>query len=259
MSISNKELLESSDAGLISPFFLFSNGAVSAITEIKPTTEEITDWRSIELISAITFAGAVQFSMFFTSLWPYLQQVDEYATESFFGYITAAYSLGQAVANPVFGFWSTRINKTKLPVSVGLILMFLGNVLYLTIDLMHSNQRYTMLVCRFINGCGAGIMSVMRSYAIMASSPKDRARALSVNTGALALGLSFGPAFQIAFSPLGYPGWQIAGAIKFNMYTAPPIFCLLMNAAGLIFVQTIFREHYVDVDRRSKIALEQKS
>ncbi len=37
--------------------------------------ERVTDWRSLYVASAIAFVGCVQFSLFFSSLWPYLKLV----------------------------------------------------------------------------------------------------------------------------------------------------------------------------------------
>ena len=86
-------------------------------------------------------------------------QVDKQATEDFFGYITAIYSLGQAVSSLVLGFWSNRIKQTKVPMMTGLTLMFISNLVYGNIELLQSNRRWGMFVARFITGCGGGSQS----------------------------------------------------------------------------------------------------
>ena len=39
------------------------------------TIQNKTEWTSIYIASTLTFVGAVQFSIYFSSLWPYLQIV----------------------------------------------------------------------------------------------------------------------------------------------------------------------------------------
>uniref|UniRef100_A0A914VXB3 Major facilitator superfamily domain containing 8 n=1 Tax=Plectus sambesii TaxID=2011161 RepID=A0A914VXB3_9BILA len=217
------------------------------------STESSTDWRSIWVVSAIAFAASVQFSVYFSSLWPFLQEIDKTATEDFFGYITAIYSLGQALASPALGFWSNRIKQTKVPLLSGLVLMFIGNLLYGNTEwLPTGSRRYGMLLARFITGCGGGIIGVIRAYTATASSISDRSRAISINAGAFALGLTSGPAFQIAFTPIGYPGIQL-GPIKLDMYTAPAYLACVMNTVGFICLLTLFKENYAAISNEEKL------
>ena len=100
------------------------NGHVPAPVERK------TDWRSVFLCAVFTFTASVQFSLFFTSLWPFMQlvsqndfsptastqnQLDATTTISFFGAVIAMYSLSQIVASPLLGIWSNRIERLKPP------------------------------------------------------------------------------------------------------------------------------------------------
>lgn len=73
--------------------------------ESKNEIEPETLWGSIYVAAAISFVGSVQFSLYFSVLWPYLQTLDKSATENFFGYIVAVYSLGQMISSPAFGYW----------------------------------------------------------------------------------------------------------------------------------------------------------
>ncbi|KAK6026368.1 hypothetical protein OSTOST_07687, partial [Ostertagia ostertagi] len=82
----------------------------ASIADKKDETaaEQETSWRSIYLLTAICMFCGVQFSIFFPTLWPFLNQVDPTASETFFGIITAAFSVGQGLASPAFGFWMNR-------------------------------------------------------------------------------------------------------------------------------------------------------
>uniref|UniRef100_A0A914X4V0 Major facilitator superfamily (MFS) profile domain-containing protein n=1 Tax=Plectus sambesii TaxID=2011161 RepID=A0A914X4V0_9BILA len=169
----------------------------TALSAEPSSAEPSTDWRSIWMVSAIAFATTMQLSLYFSSLWPFLQEIDKNATEDFFGVIMAIYSLGQALSSLVFGFWSNRIKQTKVPMMTGLTVMFISNLFYGNIELLHSNRRWGMLVARFITGCGGGIVGVIRAYTATASSISDRSRAISINSGAFALGLTFGPGIVV--------------------------------------------------------------
>ncbi|RCN51043.1 hypothetical protein ANCCAN_02830, partial [Ancylostoma caninum] len=64
-----------------------------------------------------------------------------------------------------------------------------------------------------------GVNTVLRTYAVTASTVSDRSRSISLNSGSFALGLTIGPAIQIIFSPIGYPGTKLIGSLYLDMYT----------------------------------------
>lgn len=76
----------------------------SGSNSLNENDEEATDWRSIYCTSLLAFFTAIQFSLFYSSLWPYLQIIDKDTNESFFGYIIGVYSLGQIVGSPLVMF-----------------------------------------------------------------------------------------------------------------------------------------------------------
>lgn len=73
-----------------------------------------TSWQSIYLLTAIGMFCGIQFSIFFPTLWPFLNTVDPTASASFFGFITAAFSVGQGLASPVFGYWMNKAKSGEL-------------------------------------------------------------------------------------------------------------------------------------------------
>lgn len=117
--------------------------------------DDKTDWRSIYVASFLSFCGAVQFSLFFSSLWPFLQIIDHTTTENFFGYIIGIYSFGQILGSPVAGYWSNRIRKIRTPLNVGMWLMFAGNTIYLSVETLSTRRRLVLLIGRFITGLGS--------------------------------------------------------------------------------------------------------
>uniref|UniRef100_A0A183C112 MFS domain-containing protein n=1 Tax=Globodera pallida TaxID=36090 RepID=A0A183C112_GLOPA len=209
-----------------------------------------TDWRSLYVASFLSFCTVVQFSLYFSSMWPYLEVLDRNATESFFGYIVASYSLGQILGSPIVGFLSNRMHKIRYLLYVGLLLMFCGNGLYLSVHLFRSAERkYLLCVARFITGIGSSNISLLKAYASTASTQRDRARAIAFVTGGVALGSTMGPAFQLLFTPFGYPGIRLFGLRNFSvsMYTAPAFMACAMNCVNAVCIRTMFAENYVGV------------
>ncbi|VDN19312.1 unnamed protein product [Cylicostephanus goldi] len=100
-----------------------------------------------------------------------------------------------------------------------------------------------MLGARLLTGFGAGTLSVLRAHAATASVPKDRLRAVSFGTAGYGLGLSFGPAIQAVFTPIGEYGARI-GALVFNMYTVPAFFMVILSVICCFVVQFLFKEEY---------------
>uniref|UniRef100_A0A914DVT4 Major facilitator superfamily (MFS) profile domain-containing protein n=1 Tax=Acrobeloides nanus TaxID=290746 RepID=A0A914DVT4_9BILA len=76
-------------------------------------SESKTNWRSMYMITGFCFFDGLQYSMFIVSLWPYLNTIDPTAGATFFGIITAGFSLGQAIGSPVLGFWMNRVKSSK--------------------------------------------------------------------------------------------------------------------------------------------------
>ncbi|KAI1699631.1 major facilitator superfamily domain-containing protein [Ditylenchus destructor] len=204
-----------------------------------------TNWRSIYVASALSFVGTTQFALYFSSLWPYLQIIDRSISETFFGYVIAIYSVGQIISAPLFGYWSNKIKTVKVPLFVGLFMMFVGNALYMCLELnLPFERRYLLLLGRFITGMGSGNVSLLRTYASTASTSKDRHRAIAFVTCGQALGMTSGPAFQVLFTALSYPGIPLLGGIHMNLYTAPAWFACGMNAFGALALYFLFREEY---------------
>uniref|UniRef100_A0A914CHK5 Major facilitator superfamily (MFS) profile domain-containing protein n=1 Tax=Acrobeloides nanus TaxID=290746 RepID=A0A914CHK5_9BILA len=114
-------------------------------------------------------------------MWPYLNTIDPSTTATFFGFITASFSLGQAITSPLFGFWMNKIKSVKPPLTMSLVMMMTSNLIYASMELFpQANRRYIMLAARFFIGMAAGDVAVMRAYAATASIPKDRPRAVVI-------------------------------------------------------------------------------
>uniref|UniRef100_A0A915MBD3 Major facilitator superfamily (MFS) profile domain-containing protein n=1 Tax=Meloidogyne javanica TaxID=6303 RepID=A0A915MBD3_MELJA len=182
--------------------------------------------------------------------------MDSSASENFYGYIVASYSLGQMIASPIVGYLSNRLKKIRHLLYIGIFLAFLGNALYLCVHLFPiEERRYALLIGRFVTGIGSSNISLLKAYASSASTQRDRSRAIALVTGGVALGMTMGPAFQLLFTPIGYPGPNILiSGLMLSMYTAPALMACIMNAVNAFCIFAYFREVYAGViSSRSQI------
>uniref|UniRef100_A0A7I4YF93 MFS domain-containing protein n=1 Tax=Haemonchus contortus TaxID=6289 RepID=A0A7I4YF93_HAECO len=220
-----------------------------SIAEKKDETvpEQETSWRSIYLLTAICMFCGVQFSIFFPTLWPFLNQVDPTASETFFGIITAAFSVGQGLASPAFGFWMNRSRSVRQPLTCGIIIMIISNIIFCFVEAFKQKERrWVMMAARFFIGIGAGTVGVMRAYASTASSLKDRARAITFIQASYVIGMTIGPGIPVAFAPLKFPGY-VFGPLHLDMYTAPAWFATFICILSLILLLLLLEESYVGV------------
>ncbi|WKX95238.1 hypothetical protein Q1695_012023 [Nippostrongylus brasiliensis] len=208
-----------------------------------------TPWVSIYIAGACAFVQSAQYTTFLSSMWPYLRELNPAAVETEYGYVLAVYSIGQCVAAPSFGYWSNRIEQVRLPLLVGFLLMAMGNSLYLFLQFLPpSSVAIGMMITRLVAGGGTGNVTLLRAYASTSSSTKDRARAIACVSGGIAIGTLIGPAFQLVFTPLGTEGIHVLPFYKLNIYNAPALFSLLLNAAGFLGIFFAFKEKYDVLD-----------
>ena len=80
--------------------------------------------------------------------------MDEDANPSFLGFIVAAFSFGQLVAAPIFGFWSNH-RPVMEPVIVSLVVSLGGSILY-TYAEAFEDGKWVLLFSRLIIGIGSG-------------------------------------------------------------------------------------------------------
>uniref|UniRef100_A0A1I8BQD9 MFS domain-containing protein n=1 Tax=Meloidogyne hapla TaxID=6305 RepID=A0A1I8BQD9_MELHA len=236
--------------------------SIRSSTTIMPET----NWNSIYIASILSFVGTVQFSLYFSSMWPYIQIIDRSISETMFGWIIAIYSVGQIISAPLFGYWSNKIQQVRLPLFVGLALMFMGNLCYLSLEMTTIPKLYILLFGRFMTGMGSGIqfltvshknkcsgnVCLLRTYASTASTSKDRIRAIAFVTCGQALGSTSGPAFQLLFTSFTYPGTTIFGQLRFNLYTGPAFLACTMNLFGTIILMFLFKEVYAGLHHEEK-------
>uniref|UniRef100_A0AC34GN11 Major facilitator superfamily (MFS) profile domain-containing protein n=1 Tax=Panagrolaimus sp. ES5 TaxID=591445 RepID=A0AC34GN11_9BILA len=112
---------------------------------------------------------------------------------------------------------------------------------------MPSHRKYFILFARFVTGFGVSYVSLLKAYAVSASTASDRSKAIAYVTGGLALGTTAGPAFQLLFTPLGAKGYQVFHRLYFNIYTGPAFLACIINIAAYLLVYFCFVERSIGI------------
>ncbi|XP_055358390.1 major facilitator superfamily domain-containing protein 8 isoform X2 [Betta splendens] len=207
-------------------------------------------WRSIRVMYFTMFLSSVGFTIVITSIWPYLQKIDESADASFLGWVVAAYSLGQMVASPIFGLWSNKRPRRE-PLVCSIFINLAANIYYAYVYLPKTNNKYHMLISRVFVGFGAGNVAVVRSYVAGATSLKERTGAMANMSACQALGFILGPALQAGLSFIGEQGVTVKFIqLQLNMYTAPAILAAAFGLINILLVVLVLREHHIDDNGR---------
>ncbi|XP_056298982.1 major facilitator superfamily domain-containing protein 8 [Pseudoliparis swirei] len=216
-------------------------------------------WKSIRVMYFTMFLSSVGFTIVITSLWPYLQQVDDSANATFLGWVVAAYSLGQMLASPIFGLWS-NYRPHREPLVCSITINLLANIYYAYAYLPTTNNKYHVLVSRAFVGVGAGNVAVVRSFVAGATSLKERTSAMANMSACQALGFILGPALQACLSFIGEHGVTVKVIdLQLNMYTAPALLATAFCFINILLVVFLLRDHHVDEHGRQIRAINDTS
>ncbi|KAK6740500.1 hypothetical protein RB195_008764 [Necator americanus] len=210
-------------------------------SSVDSVTSPETDWKSIRLIMFVILMTRIQFTVYFASLWPFLQEIDDSANMQDYAIISAAYSIGIAGAAPFFGYWSNKLGCIRKPSMCSMVLMMTTNFMYMFLHNFQGYGKYAMGVARFLAGIAAGGNSLLPTYWTYAAAPEDRSTAAALYDGAFCLGIALGPGFQLIFSPLSYPG-SVFGLLQINMYTMPAIVANVLVAVSMVLMAFFFKE-----------------
>uniref|UniRef100_A0A914HPF8 Major facilitator superfamily (MFS) profile domain-containing protein n=1 Tax=Globodera rostochiensis TaxID=31243 RepID=A0A914HPF8_GLORO len=242
------ELFKTIDKGF-NKLHKLKNGELNADKNGQVTT----DWHFVYTATLLAFCTSLQFSIYFTSMWPYFQILDHHADETSFGYIVAIYSLGQILSAPIIGYLSNRMENMAPLLYICTLLMFFGNCLYISVNSFdHHKRKYLLGFARLIVGIGSSYIAPIRSHVSMASTERDRSKAIALVTGGGALGYTMGPAFQLLFTPFDHPGIALVGGHQYkvflSMYTAPAFFACIVNLLSAICIKVLFCKSYAVAD-----------
>jgi len=84
-----------------------------------------------------------------------ITQIDDSASESFLGFIIAAFSVGQLIFSPLLGIWS-NYRPLSEPLIVSFIIYIFGNLLYIFAEAFKGVDKWILLASKLFVGAGAG-------------------------------------------------------------------------------------------------------
>uniref|UniRef100_A0A0N5AG22 MFS domain-containing protein n=1 Tax=Syphacia muris TaxID=451379 RepID=A0A0N5AG22_9BILA len=221
------------------------DASISGQKAFETLGEPTTKWRSLIVSYALQLIIGIQFSIYVTSMWPYLAKLEPSSTLNFFGWIMAVFSVGQMVSSKIFGYWVQKTWSSKNPTICGFVFIIIGNFIYALLPLLTSNHGWFMMLSRIIVGIGSGNLCVLRGYCSMSTKKDDISRVMPLAAGSYVLGLALGPAIQSAFVFVG-SGFSI-GMVIFDFYTLPAYLMALVSFGSILVVLFYFDENYAGI------------
>ncbi|XP_004363322.1 major facilitator superfamily transporter domain containing 8 [Capsaspora owczarzaki ATCC 30864] len=205
-------------------------------------------WWSIRIMYLAMFFSSVAFSILIASLSPFLTLLSPKgeSTNSFLGYVVAAYSIGQFASSPFFGWWANRA-PYKWCLFVSILINVSGNMMYCLSNYTtddNEGQKYVMLIARLVVGLSAGNVAITRAYVAGATHLSERTHTMSMLSACQTGGFVVGPLLGSAFSSID-PGVR-TGPLIINYCTAPALFSVFLGIIQAIIVLIFFREYRLD-------------
>lgn len=213
-------------------------------------------WRSIRTVYFTNFLNAIGFSVVMSTLWPFLQRVG--GTKAFLGYLVAAFSFGQLIGAPYFGYWANHWKYKSIFFLSG-FLKVVGNLMYAFADFPGGRRDFFMLEARLLVGLGAGNMALCNAYVSQATTLDERTQAMAMLAATGGIGFIVGPLIGVSFGSMK-PGYAF-GPLLLDFLTMPAFCCCVLEALNQLFIFFFFREersrnHHAVIDANSSVQTE---
>eukprot|EP00037_Helgoeca_nana_P022560 m.230621 g.230621 ORF g.230621 m.230621 type:complete len:565 (-) comp26030_c0_seq9:389-2083(-) len=240
--------------------------------EVEALPSKVARIRSLKAVLLTNFLSATGFSLLLSTMWPYLRDMTDSGTGSGggggmnvtgfdstavgcatdasesgykakLGYVVAAFSVGQLVGGPFFGWYSTRRPYAETFIMT-IVIRMLGNLLYASIGglpLDHADKFDVLIASRLVVGFGAGSMAVCNAYITGATTLEERTAWIGLLAGTGGLGFIVGPLIGSCFGKVPSVSASAGGGVSFTLsYTTAPayvasLFCV-MNIFVLLFM-----------------------
>ena len=169
-----------------------------------------------------------------------MQEINPSLSESLYGILRGLWSLGIVLASTSAGYISNKLGNTSYAIIFGEIVSILSAIAYFCIELVHNGQTAFLIIFEVLFGISIGATGIYRAHVAMASSEKDRSKAIGVAMFAPAVGYIAGALIQSAFTTIKYPGLKLIFGIHLNLYTAPVILNLFLSIGATVLLVTMF-------------------
>lgn len=199
--------------------------------------------KSLKVILLTNFLSATGFSLLLPSMWFYFKSMG--GTTEKLGLVVGAFSLGQFVGAPFWGWYSTRRSYAET-LHLTIALRMLGNLVYGSISVLplsNDDKFYVLLGSRVLVGFGAGSMAVCNAYIAGATTMQERLKWMGFIAGTGGLGFIFGPLIGSAFG--GMPDLNFSW-IDLNFMTAPAFFAAVLCIVNSLVIVRSFSQYIVN-------------
>lgn len=113
-------------------------------------------------------------------------------------------------------------------------ILFIASCVFLyLISVIPKAYVYFFIGSELFSGIAGGVGNVFRTYVAMASTEADRGKAYGIMQFSAAAGIILGPALQLGFSQISYPGLNIFSIIYINLFTAPIFLAIITSFFGI--------------------------
>lgn len=169
-----------------------------------------------------------------------MQEINPSLSESLYGILRGLWSLGVVLASISTGYISNKVENTSYAIIFGEAVAILSAIAYFCIEIVHNGQTAFLIVFQILFGISTGAIGTYKTHVAMASSEKNRSKAIGVVMFAPAAGYIAGALLQAAFTTIKYPGVKLIFGIHLNLYTAPVILNLILSIGAIILLVTMF-------------------
>eukprot|EP00053_Salpingoeca_punica_P012391 m.110992 g.110992 ORF g.110992 m.110992 type:complete len:531 (-) comp15936_c0_seq1:329-1921(-) len=198
-------------------------------------------WQSIRVVYLINFLNGVGFTIVLSTMWQFLERNG--GTKSFLGYLVCAFSFGQLIAAPYWGYWASHI-KYKYLFHISGVMKIAGNALYIFSDNVSGHRDVYMLESRFLIGLGAANVALCNAYVSGATTVDERTQGMAMLAATNGLGLIVGPLLGVCFGKMK-PGF-VHDPLVLDYLTMPAVFCIFLETANQLFLFFNFKDYRID-------------
>ncbi|KAI6213749.1 hypothetical protein M3Y94_00188200 [Aphelenchoides besseyi] len=196
--------------------------------------EQRTDWRSIYIAALVALIGSIHTHIIGPALWPYMRLLIPGVTENYYGLLQSISSTGIVISGLMAGLSSNLLRNTRPPMIFGKLMAIISCGLYMMIELVDvDGRRAAFALFELTLGISIGAANIYRAHVAMASTEKDRPKAVAICSLAPSVGIFLGPLAQIGFTTLGYPGVSFILGTHINLYTSPVLLTIFISLVGV--------------------------
>lgn len=172
-----------------------------------------------------------------STLWPLLDRVG--GSKAFLGYLVSAFSFGQLIGSPYFGYWANHW-RYKYIFFISGMLKVVGNLMYAFSDSVSGRADFFMLEARLLVGLGAGNMALCNAYVSQVTTMKERTQSMAMLAASGGVGFIIGPLIGVSFGSMK-PGYDV-GPLVIDYLTMPALCCCILESINQLFILIFFRE-----------------